>query len=331
MKKRSELVNFLKGISITGVVLYHLIASYLDVPNILKTASNFGGAGVHIFFICSGFGLAVSHTSKPTSWSIFMKKRFLKVYLPYIFVVLISFFIPFMYSGEDRLTALLSHIFLFKMIIPGYEYSFGMQLWFVATIFEFYFVFLFLMYLKEKIGTRKFFLVSCVLSVIWIIFTVATGINEQRVWGSFFLQYLWEFSLGVCIAEQYVNGKLELDQPTSLLKTLIVAGFSISIFMYTGIVGGMLKNINDIFSVGAFGGSCLLLYRIMPIRQLFKWICKFSYELYLVHILIFEICFRALSSFLPNLMIGIISIIASILCAVMYQKIIAVFFRKLPQ
>lgn len=54
--KKLEVIDYLRGFSILTIVLMHLIQSY-SIPQIIRTASSFGGAGVHVFILCSGFGL----------------------------------------------------------------------------------------------------------------------------------------------------------------------------------------------------------------------------------------------------------------------------------
>lgn len=67
--------------------------------------------------ICSGFGLYLSYLNKPLTYSQFLKRRFLKVYLPYIIIILVSALIPFYNTSSDKLLQILSHIFLFKMFL----------------------------------------------------------------------------------------------------------------------------------------------------------------------------------------------------------------------
>lgn len=54
--KKLDVVNFLRGFSIFTIVLMHLVQSY-PLPGVLMKASSLGGAGVHVFILCSGFGL----------------------------------------------------------------------------------------------------------------------------------------------------------------------------------------------------------------------------------------------------------------------------------
>lgn len=127
----------------------HLIPGYLNsCPEIISRMASVGGTGVHVFFLCSGFGLYYSYKKKPLSFPGFIRKRFLKIYLPYIVVVLISACIPFMFSG-NRIKALLSHVFLYKMFMPKYEMSLGVQFWFVSTLFQFYMLFIPLCRIKK--------------------------------------------------------------------------------------------------------------------------------------------------------------------------------------
>ena len=70
-RKKNIYIDYLKGISIIAIVLFHIINTYSNLPNIVKLASNFGGAGVHIFIICSGFGLYYSYLNRPISYSSF--------------------------------------------------------------------------------------------------------------------------------------------------------------------------------------------------------------------------------------------------------------------
>ncbi len=326
--KQSELITFMKGISISAIVLYHMIAMYLEIPTIVKKASCFGGAGVHMFFICSGFGLALSYFNKPLNFFEFLKRRFLKIYVPYVIVIVVSFLMPYMYEGNDRLIAFLSHIFLFKMFIPQYESSFGTQFWFVSTIIQFYFIFNILMKIWNKIG-NKILIATCFISILWASFTVFAGISNERIWSSFFLQYLWEFCLGICLADIYRNNKYTYDQDKHLGRMGVITVVSLIIFIMMSFSGGFLKNFNDLFSVLSFGGVSLLLYRIEKLKKIFVKISYFSYELYLLHILIFETIFILFSDVFSNIVLSALSIIVVCILSHMYNKIVTKLYESM--
>lgn len=206
-----------------------------------------------------------------------------------------------MYEETDRVQALLSHVFLYKMFIPKWESSFGTQLWFISTIIQFYLVFLLLVTIKKKIGNKKFMILSLILSVFWWFFVAIIGKSEIRTWNSFFMQYLWEFSLGMVLADEYKHRPDRFTNKNNIRKLILFTYIGMIIFAYTGIKGGTLKLFNDIFSVMAFGGVCLILYRLKWIKSIFIRVNTFSYEWYLTHILVFTCCFVAFDKEIQNI------------------------------
>lgn len=320
--QRLYFVDYCKGISIIAIVLFHLISSFSYMPDFIKMASNFGGAGVHIFLICSGFGLYYSYLNKPITFTLFLKKRFSKIYIPYILVVIVSFCIPYMYYGSDRISALLSHIFLYKMFVPAYDESFGGQLWFVSAIIQFYLVFYLLIKMLKKLGNKNFFKICFLISLLWWIIIALLKVTDIRVFNSFFLQYLWEFAIGMIFAEEYrKTGTLKFMNIKYSVLIPITLG-SIIIFSAMALSGGVLKVFNDIFSVLSFGGLILIIYRIKLFNKFFIWISSFSYEIYLLHILILEVCFNSLSIYIPNIIICIISLPIIIAVSYLYHKLL---------
>lgn len=327
--KQLTLVNFAKGLAISAIVLFHLIYEYMEVPGILATASKFGGAGVHIFFICSGFGLTLSQLRRPLTWKEFLQKRLRKVYIPYIPVVLVSAALPWMYSGDDRLAAVLSHVFLYKMFVPEYIISFGAHFWFVSTILQFYALFLLLERMRSTLGIRKFLSGCCAVNLGWMILTAMLGIHTQRIWGSFFLQYIWEFALGMCLADLYHRGKLDSRR----ISLPLIGAITLAALLLYGLMalkGGALSAFNDVFGTAAMGGICLMLYQIKILRPVFIGVNSFSYELYLVHILVMATCEHLLSPYLPNLVWCLLALVITVPCALGYSKLLSLPGRQKP-
>lgn len=333
MNKSSRLlvVDYLKGISIMAIVLYHLIRFYSELPDIIKLASNFGGAGVHIFIICSGFGLYYSHLHKPLRFRPFMKKRFQKIYIPYILVVAGSCLTPYMYTNKDKLAALCSHIFLFKMFVPRYESSFGEQLWFVSTIIQFYLVFLALAKGKSRLQNKYFLLLSFGVSLLWWIMTAVIGKADERVWSSFFLQYLWEFALGMVLADQY-NKDHDYFSSRSIgtFPLILITVLGVGIYASMALAGGTFRLFNDVFSVFGFGGCILLIYRMKIFNRFFIWINTFSYELFLIHLLVFSTC-RYYFGTIPNLLLCGISLLLSVMVGFLYHKLYGYIARVITK
>ena len=316
-----EVIDFLKGFSITTIVVMHLLQAFVtQTPALISKAASIGGTGVHVFIFCSGFGSYLSYLKKPKGYFEFLKSRFWKLYIPYIVVVLMSFFVPVLYGYKDRFMALLSHIFLFKMFFERYEGSFGDHLWFMSTIIQFYLLFIPLCGLKKKLK-KGFLSIMTGISVGYWIIVLLLGKQELRIWNSFFLQYLWEFCLGMVMAENLARRK-ELRISRGVL--LCMAGIGIGLQAVFAFQGSALKVLNDIPSLIGYGSLALLIYSLRFINKPILFVSGFSYEWYLLHILIFTLAFQLgkSDSLRGQLLLGVIALIMSVAAAWGYAKMI---------
>ncbi len=323
--RQYEEIGFAKGLSIFAIVLMHLIQSRMNfLPNWFLKGVSLGGSGVHVFFFCSGFGLYMSYLNSRISLKEFAYKRFLKVYIPYVIVVLLYFITPTIEIAGNRVIALLSHVFLFKMFLPQYDESIGV-FWFISTIIQFYLAFLLLCKIKEKAGSRFFIICSSFISILWWYVTLAFGVSNVRVFSGCFLQYLWEFSLGMVIAEILMR-RPELKINISLLIISTIIGFALEGIM--AFSDEKLRALNDIPALLGFLSVTLLLFQIKAIRKLFIFVAMFSYEWYLVHILIFEIAYAVIEpkSIIGIVVVGIISLMVSICAAIIYHYLMKILF-----
>jgi len=314
---RLTVIDFLRGYSIFTIVVMHLFSGFA-LPGIVQNALSFGGAGVHVFVLVSGFGLCLSQMNKPLGYFQFLKRRFTKVYVPYIIVIAISALIPFLYAG-DRFLAFLSHTFLFKMFDESLMSSFGAQFWFVSMIMSFYLIFPLLYRILKKIKWNGV-IGAFIISLFWATIVGLLGKSELRIWNSFFLQYLGEFVLGMMLAIKYKENPEFIKIPSKwLLAALAIAGIAIAGF--AGIKGGVLKLYNDIPSLVGYLCFALLIYSfgIKWINNFFTYTNRFSYEWYLVHILIFVCVFHFFGRTYPT---AIVALILSYGLAVVYNRVL---------
>ena len=322
------MIDYLKGFSIFTIVFMHLIQNYIKaIPHSVSIMSSIGGSGVHVFFLCSGTGLYMSYMKHKVGFIEFIKKRLVKIYTPYIIVVIVSFFIPWLYNGNDRAIALLSHIFLFKMFIPKYESSFGIQLWFVSTIVQLYLLFIPMCRIKKKIKNQKlFFSIFLAISLIWWIIVWFTGMSDERVWNSFCLQYIWEFALGMCLAEFFTSGrKLEIKN----YALIIAAVLGVSLQVVMALFSDELKVFNDIPALIGYISLAIVLCSFTVLREGGNRLSSFSYELYLVHILVIDTVFHYVSpaQLMGQAVVGIFSLILCMLVSYGYNLSIRKVFR----
>ena len=109
------------------------------------------------------------------------------------------------------------------------------------------------------------YFIALAISVVWSSLVGVLGYEEMRPWGSFFLQYLWEFCLGMWIAERSVKtdkfGYLEIR---NIRWWWLLVG-AISGIGLTGLMawdGGILKLYNDIPSLIGYLSTTLLIYKV---------------------------------------------------------------------
>ena len=288
---------------------------------ILGKAVSIGGSGVHVFFFCSGFGLFMSYTKRKLGYLEFLKKRFLKIYIPYIVVVAVWCLFPTTFKA-DPFKTFLAHAFLYKMFMSLYEEMPVSAFWYMSTMFQFYFLFIPLARMKEKAGNKKFLSITCTLSVAWWIFTAVTGLNSERVWGSFFLQYLWEFAVGMVIAERLIQGK---DIRIKKWILLFVGVVGIGLAGVLKIIGGPGEAVNDVFAACGYASIALLIYSFgaNAVNGAFYWLSSISYEWYLLHMLVLTLVINMVGG---GLSITVAAVPISLFVAWIYKKLTNGFY-----
>lgn len=324
MERKLDIINYLRGFAIFTIALMHLVQGSLS--GIFHTAAAFGGAGVHVFILCSGFGLYLSHLNRQLQYGEFLKKRFSKIYWPYVIAVILyavwqSYIVRF---ESFQWREVLSHIFLYKMFSNSLDVSICYPFWFISTIIQFYVFWPLIVKLMElKYGL----LYALFISVTWWIVVGILGYEDYRPWGSFFLQYLWEFCLGMQLAKWHIDGKFSeesLDKRIRIYHLLLVAILGMALTGIMGKMGGTYKLFNDIPSFFSYLSLLLFVYklRILKVNSFFCWSNKISYSLYLVHSLVYSMIRYLFSGSIPTFIEISICLIMAYVCAYGYDGLI---------
>jgi peptidoglycan/LPS O-acetylase OafA/YrhL len=177
-----------------------------------------GYQGVHIFFILSGFGLTYSKILKPDeSWSIFMRKKFFRLYPTYWILLAVSWIIPRLRSDLffgyfDWWSFWRSFIILDKAI----PFS-----WFMFPLIQFYLCFFLLFKFLQKFSIKQFILNSFLIKITYTFLVLILGFNvffpiigEFGYPGYLAISRLFEFCLGMAMAKVYASN------PTLLINYL---------------------------------------------------------------------------------------------------------------
>lgn len=327
--KKLSLITFLKGYSIFTIVIFHCLQN-IKLPGTAEKAIYFGGTGVHLFILISGLGLYLSYLNKPISYINFIKKRLTKIYLPYILVVLLTALI---FTGlpihKNSLYALGGHVFLYKMFDNTIISSYGLQLWFISTIIQFYFAFHLIVKLRSLLSWNTFIVLGVVISVLWSLLVISLGYTNSRAWNSFFLQYIWEFILGMAIAERIYSNNLQYKFKN--IYYLFIGLFGVALYGVLALKGGTVgKMMNDIPALIGYSSLAIFIYRldVKIINRFFIFTGDISFAWYLIHVLVLWVSKYVIEHFGYNFSIFsvILVICLSYVLSIIYNKFIGILF-----
>lgn len=329
---RIDFIDFAKGFSILTIVFYHYLQR--SATGIMANAIELGGSGVHLFLILSGFGLCLSSGS--FSALAFYKRRFIKVLIPYYiyvtFLFILNQFIVFFPTGD--LYAYLGHIFWYKMFDKAILGSFTYPLWFLSVIIQFYLFFPLLFLLKQRLGSRFFVALTTGISVLYWIAVLLLGQEANPVFTHFFLQYLWEFCLGMVLADLYTQKGYRFWQqklPVSAVAAIVGIGLMGVLALKGGRAGSLL---NDFPAAIGYTALVICFYticlKIGPfLIRCFKAVGRISYELYLVHPFVAIVVVKVLYNqaqlrltYTESLLIAPVALLAAALYSLLMARIL---------
>lgn len=310
------MVNFLRGYSISTIVIMHLVGM-LGISGIWEKAAAFGGAGVHVFILCSGFGLYLSYLRKPLGYIAFLKKRFRGFICrwPSCAWPRLSGWLVWGVNGSCRCGAICCSS---KCSFPNWRVLWEGRCGLCLLSFSSILLGLLLLSYLTFGGVK----LALIVSLLWSTTVGLLGYAEERVWNSFFLQYLWEFCLGMKMAEIYHGNPKALEVPRwKCLLPLCMAGVGLTGIM--GFAGWPWKLYNDIPSLMGYMSLALIIYKvgIKPLNRLLEWTNRFSYEWYLVHMLVFDIIFYYIGHNAPIAVVFVLCLLLSYSTAIAYSRI----------
>ncbi len=224
------------------------------------------------------------------------------------------------------------HVLLYKMFDNHIIGSYGYPLWFLSTILQFYLLFHILVWIKRRSKNRYFILTGLLISFAWGSLILVLGYSDLRNWNSFFLQYLWEFMLGMVFASLLLQNRLRLK--LKAFHFLVIAVFMLTVFAYLALKGGDIGRIfNDFPALLGYSSLAIFIYmlKIKPLNSFILYTGRISFALYLVHILIMNVInliFKNADLEISYLWIAV-SLILSYLIAHFYQKFILMIYKKL--
>ena len=230
MKKSQTHLPFLdlfRGIAILAVFLFHsLHAAYdftelpwkglfrdfeaLRSPLVLYPLT-YGHMGVAMFFVVSGFCIHLSHTRSSThSWGDFSRKRFFRVYPPYLLAVLVFYFMwPFRtysLSSPGYQRQLLTH--LLEVHNLGGDTYFGINgsFWSIAVEIQLYMIYPIMLFLVWNFGWRYGMLIVAIAELtIRSLQSIGIVLPDAFIGSPFTFWFSW--SIGAFLAHRFMARK----------------------------------------------------------------------------------------------------------------------------
>lgn len=271
-----QYILLLRACAALSVCVFHFTCGnpdFLPKTHWLKVIGSFGRYGVDVFFVISGFVIPYSLWHKnyqlydlPT----FLRRRFWRIELPYLASLLLALAVGFIVAKYKQEVfqpswAQVGAHFLYLNSILGYDWLVPVY-WTLAIEFQFYIGIglLFTGLFHNKIAIRlAFWLVWAMLA-----YTFPTDVG--------FFSYIGLFGLGILLCQFQVGrvGKLELA-----CGAIIATGLNIYFVGYFSTGAGLVG-----FAVILWEIKALPKKRVIP--TFWSWVGKFSYSLYLVHVII---------------------------------------------
>jgi peptidoglycan/LPS O-acetylase OafA/YrhL len=179
----------LKGVAILLVIIGHLWVHVIcpgDVPVL-------GGYAVSLFLILSGFGLTLSVKNKPLILANFIRKKILKIMVPYWIITVTIIFLDYMllhktYSFSSILFTLFGMNFTKNLMSMDYSR------WYISLLLINYAAFILVNHYLNYLGPLKcIFAIAIVIAVLRVFKVFPLGSIDQ----------IFAFPLGCLIARYY--------------------------------------------------------------------------------------------------------------------------------
>lgn len=267
----TEQTTQMKGLFALLVVLVHF-SQRMSNPGIMESFQSPGYLAVGGFFFLSGYGVYSSYLKNQEHLFRKTVKRIIYIYKPLVFITVIYLLISVFYFNERHsIIDILLNIMNIRQI-DGIT-------WYLLIMVYFYIIFYIAYgYFEKKNGTKVIFL----LSLFYLI--VAIYIKEKEIW---WYNTTFLFYIGVIFKkkEEIIKKIFYKREIVVFLMGLILLAGQLMLFKDNVIT----QSIITIFFVLSF---MILNFKIKYNSKVFTVLGIISYEIYLVHMKLFNIIFR---------------------------------------
>ena len=331
-----SVTNELKGFAILAVIFSHIGYFLSTDTRFLFPWSIIAGVGVDIFLFLSGYGLAISSSTKDLPPLKFYKKRLIKLFVPLwlivgAFLLLDLFLLQRVYPTAEIITSFLG-------IFPSADIFLNLNspLWYFTLILFYYLIFPWVFDRKRPLTSA-----ALLITISYFVSQIKLPVNES-VLHLYKLHYL-AFGLGVLFAagffrisffKKFIPTKLEkILYRVSHLKNwdrlLALAGL-IALVAYFSIHSGWSEKTIIAQSISLLTALALILIFLIKKTE-FKALTIlgiYSYEIYLIH---WPIMYRydIFYKFLPAAIATVLYLILFVGLGWLLSKLQKTIFKKI--
>lgn len=273
MRKRYDIITLERVLACCGIFIVHL-GVLLNLSGSIRVISDFGREGVYVFFYISGFLLFAGKREK---MKIYYLKRAIRI-LPLYLLVITVYYIEYVWILKDIKfdeygMGWLRYFGGLNCIVPKSENEFWNNIGLTWTIFVFILFYLFAPVLRNVITSYK---MAVFMQIVFVGIQRLYGINAVKwCWPlSFFLH----FGLGVLV---YCGVQFRKEK-----TTVVILCFGIILELVQK--GDMHFVYSQIFSIITIS---LVNYEVKNsyIKKGIESLSKYTYTIYLVHGIYYEI------------------------------------------
>jgi peptidoglycan/LPS O-acetylase OafA/YrhL len=180
----------LRGLAALAVLLHHVPHVAVDLPHrsgLLFFPMEYGARGVTLFLVISGFCIHLGAAQRLSrgqgascSWTAFWKRRFFRLYPPYLAAIFFSLIVSLFFFWQSSLFSeyrnhlsspawdVASHVFMVHNLMPTCIWGLGNPVfWTLGLEEQLYALYAVLLLLRWRLPAGKTFLVTLAVTLLW--------------------------------------------------------------------------------------------------------------------------------------------------------------------
>ncbi len=350
-------IDVLRGVAAFGVFLFHVAMAVGFDKRVLppldifgKTWTNIpsvfslGATGVSLFFVISGFCLALKPLRlklRSVGYLKYLHGRFGRVYPAYFVAVLFSLFVGFLLGRDFALREGLSYFVFLQGFIQQWHFSVNGALWSMSTEVQFYLTFPFIFMAFSRLPARA--LLACAFTATMIFRgycvlmpsggEVIGGINTATFLMNSLPGRLFEFVLGMFLASEWIKDRTAV---VNFCRILVVPASIFGMFARMKLATWIAEPALGVMCATVVG--TMLGNRYFSIAGFLSFFGRLSYSFFLLHVpvvLFVEECVRRnleLSLYGKFIVVGLTSCAVTLfLSTLLYHYVEERFFHLIKR